>query len=75
MRITLDIDSDVLDAVNELAEAQGKTAGQIVSQLLKKALQIPAGERSIKNGVPLIRRKPGSPAMTMALVNNLRDDD
>ena len=33
MRTTLDVDNDVLNAVNELAEAQGKTAGQIVSQL------------------------------------------
>jgi hypothetical protein len=75
MRTTLEIDDDVLQAAKELAEVHGKTAGQMVSELIRKALQTKgASKRAVKNGVPLIRRKPGSPLMTMALVNELRDD-
>ena len=75
MRTTLDIDDDVLQAAKELADVHGKTAGQMVSELIRKGLQTKAaGKRAVKNGVPLIRRKPGSPVMTMGLVNELRDD-
>lgn len=38
MRTTLDIDSDVLEAAKELARIQNVSAGQVVSQLLRKAL-------------------------------------
>ena len=38
MRTTLDIDNDVLEAAKELARKQNASAGQIVSQLLRKAL-------------------------------------
>ena len=75
MRTTLDIDDDVLQAAKELAAAHGKTAGQVVSELIRKGLQAaPRSKRRTRNGVPLIRRKPGAPTMTMALVNELRDD-
>ncbi len=38
MRTTLDIDNDVLEATKELARKQNASAGQVVSQLLRKAL-------------------------------------
>lgn len=38
MRTTLDIDQDVLQAAKELAKHQQKTAGQVVSELLRLAL-------------------------------------
>ncbi len=38
MRTTLDLDPDVLMAAKELARRQRKTAGQIISQLLRQAL-------------------------------------
>jgi Bacterial antitoxin of type II TA system, VapB len=75
MRTTLDIDDDLLQAAKEIAEMRGKTAGQVVSDLLRKALQgPPAAARTLRNGVPLIRRRAGAPVMTMALVNELRDE-
>ena len=37
MRTTLDIDDDVLEAAEELAEAENKTAGQVLSALARKA--------------------------------------
>jgi hypothetical protein len=75
MRTTLDLDDDVLHAAKELAAVGGKTAGQVVSELVRKALAADRGGRArSRNGVPLIRRQPGAPLMTAALVNELRDD-
>ncbi len=42
MRTTLDIAPDVLSAVKELARAQDKTAGEVISDLARQALQTPA---------------------------------
>ena len=38
MRTTLDIDDDLLQAAKELARAEGKTAGQVISELARKGL-------------------------------------
>jgi hypothetical protein len=44
MRTTLDIDDDILQAAKELARAERKTAGQVLSELARKGLtqQAPA---------------------------------
>jgi len=43
MRTTLDIDDDILQAAKELAHAQKKSAGQVLSELARKGLtQAPA---------------------------------
>jgi hypothetical protein len=39
MRTTLNLDDDVLIAAQELARRQNKTAGQLVSELVRQALQ------------------------------------
>lgn len=74
MRTTLDIDEDVLQAAKELACARGTTAGRVLSELARRGLT-PEKAAKIRNGVPLLSgRPPGSPRMTMKLVNELRDD-
>jgi hypothetical protein len=74
MRTTLDIDDDILQAVKEIASSRGATAGSVLSELARKALE-PTEPPLIRNGVPLLpRRPPGSPKPTMALVNRLRDE-
>jgi hypothetical protein len=75
MRTTFDVDDDVLQAAKEIAQTQGKTAGQVVSELLRKALQPSGTPPRVRNGVPLITRRAGAPVMTMARVNQLRDDE
>lgn len=75
MRTTLDIDDDVLQAAKELGGLQKKTAGQILSDLARKALAPAAQSRiRVRNGVPLLPTRPGAPIMTMADVNRLRDE-
>ena len=74
MRTTLDLDDDVLQAAKELALVQKTTAGKVVSELVRKALRSPARAPRIRNGVPLLRPRSGSPILTMGLVNELRDE-
>ena len=74
MRTTLDLDDDILQAVKEIAANRGTTAGSVLSGLARKALE-PIEPPVIRNGVPLLSRRPaGSPKPTMALVNSLRDE-
>ena len=76
MRTTLDLDEDVLQAAKELAEARGVTAGRSVSDLLRKALTPTTAVPKIRNGVPLLpRRPPGSPMLTLKFINELRDEE
>ncbi|HVL70140.1 MAG TPA: type II toxin-antitoxin system VapB family antitoxin [Vicinamibacterales bacterium] len=75
MRTTLDIDDDVLQAAKELAELHRKSAGEVVSELLRKALQPAPSTQRVRNGVPLLTRRPGAPPTTMAMVNELRDEE
>lgn len=73
MRTTIDLDEDVLQAVKEYAEIRRITAGQALSRLVRKALE-PKQKSGVRNGVPLIPYEPGRPILTMAKVNELRDD-
>ena len=76
MRTTLDLDEDVLQAAKELAEVRGVTAGRVVSDLVRKALTPTGPVTKIRNGVPLLPRRPaGAPILTMKFVNELRDDE
>lgn len=56
--MTLDIEDDVLQAVRELAEQEGSTAGRVVSALARRGLVVPAGKARTKpvtrGGVPLL---------------------
>ncbi len=74
MRTTLDIDDDVLQAAKELAVSRRRTTGQVLSELARKGLAEPARSTRVRNGVPVLpRRPPASPRPTMKLVNELRD--
>jgi hypothetical protein len=73
VRTTLDLDLDVLQAAKEIGATRGLSAGQVVSELLRKALASPRSAK-MRNGVPLLSRKAGAPPLTMAAVNTLRDE-
>lgn len=78
MRTTLDIDNDVLEAAKELAKQQHKTAGQIVSELLRKALNSPQTDAAqLKEtqgiyGIHPFPRRGG--VVTNRLLDDLKDD-
>ena len=73
MKATLDLDLDVLQAAQEFGAARGMTAGEAVSELVRMAL---ASNRTpkVRNGVPMFSPKAGSTPLTMAAVNQLRDE-
>ncbi len=74
MRTTLDIDEDVLQVAKELAASRRTTAGRVLSDLARKALE-PSRAGRVRNGVPVLPRRPkGAARPTMKLVNALRDE-
>ena len=54
MRTTLDIDEDVLQAAKELARREHRTAGQVLSDLARRALTTPSGDSQHPSAVGLI---------------------
>jgi len=75
VRTTVDLDADVLQAAKELAAARKMTMGRVLSDLVRKALDSPRSS-GVRNGVPLLARRPGgSRRPTMKLVNELLDED
>jgi hypothetical protein len=50
MRTTLDIDADILKAAKVVAEAERKTLGQVLSELVRKGLAGSAGGPSSETG-------------------------
>ena len=74
MRTTLNIDDDALAVARSLAAQRKETIGTIVSELIRQAV----GKQKSKlrrGSVPLLPTKRDSQAITMELVNDLRDGD
>ncbi len=76
MRTTLAIDDDVLTAARSLAERQGCSLGEIISTLARQALRRDGegAAATLRNGVPLLPIRPDARPVTLARVNQLRDD-
>ena len=78
MRTTLDIDDDVLQAAKERARREQKTAGQVVSQLLRQALTAPPLGGHIAEPTPLYGFQPFAATgrlVTNEQIDELRGDD
>jgi hypothetical protein len=77
MRTTLDIADDVLQAAKERAQREQKTAGQVVSELLRQALTAPqpsaVREPKAVHGFKPFARRGG--IITNDLIDQLRNDD
>ena len=73
MRTTLAIDDDVLVAAKAIAQQQGRSVGEIITDLARRSLRRPqiGGER---NGIPLLSPRPDAPPVTLDTVNALRDE-
>ena len=78
MRTTLDIDDDVLQAAKERARRERKTAGEVVSELLRRALTGPDSTASILRETPAhfgFRPFPANGRIvTNEHINQLRDE-
>ncbi len=74
MRTTLAIDDDVLAAVKGLAARQKKTIGEVLSELARQSLRPAAAKGKLRNGVPLLPVQANAGAVTLEVVNTLRDE-
>ncbi len=83
MRTTLDIDDDILQAAKELAEAERKSVGQVLSELARKALShdlvapVTPGEDGhvpfvLKDGLYVLPKR--GAFVTNALVRKLQEE-
>jgi hypothetical protein len=80
MRTTLEIDDDILHAAKELARAEKKTAGQVLSELARRGLTGVAGGAAsrdedpfvVKDGLVVLRSRGG--VVTKELVDRLIEE-
>jgi hypothetical protein len=79
MRTTLDIDEDVLQAAKERARRERRTAGEVISDLARRGLTLPASSvadvaepAELYGFVPFPRR---GAVVTNALIDQLLNED
>ncbi len=73
MRTTLAIDDDILTAAKALATQQGRSIGEVISDLARRSLtRNPSGAQ--RNGIFLLAPRADSPLVTLEIVNALRDE-
>jgi hypothetical protein len=76
MRTTLDIDDDLLDAAKQLARRERRSAGQVISRLLRQSLtgSLPGDTPPAAAGVAGFQPFPARGAVvTDELIDTLRD--
>ncbi len=73
MRTTLNIDDDIVAAARELAAAEHRPLGAVISQLARRGLTPARVE--VAGGLPVIRVPPGTPAITPEMVRRALDED
>ncbi len=72
MRITVNIDEDVILAAKAIARRKKQTMGKVLSDLARESL-IRQESLETRNEVPLFPKKEGAQVITLELANQLRD--
>jgi Arc/MetJ family transcription regulator len=78
MRTTLDIDDDVLAAAKDLARHQNRTAGEVISELARRALTGAAAHDRVAEAKPVYGFQPfpsNGKVVTNDVIDELRDRD
>ena len=73
MRTTLDIDDEILVAARELAAAERRSIGSVISELARRGLT-PARVETVGE-LPVIRVPAGTPPITQEMVRRALDED
>ena len=77
MRTTLDLDDDVLHSAKEIARRENKTAGQVLSELARRALTQGATAATKREPAAVHGFRPFASrgaVVTNALIQKLRDE-
>lgn len=78
MRTTLDIADDVLQAAKERARHEKKTTGEMISELVRRALTAPHEPPAVRESKTLYGLRPFARRggiVTNDLIDHLREDD
>jgi hypothetical protein len=78
MRTTLDIDDDVLQAAKELGRQERKTAGQVISELVRRQLIAAPQAAGVQESRAVYGFRPlpsRGRVVTNELIDRLRDED
>jgi hypothetical protein len=73
MRTTLLIEDDVLAVARSLAESEGKTIGQIISELARRGLA-PRTQELVDEGFPVFAVKPDAKPITLEMVQRALEE-
>lgn len=73
MRTTLSLDEDILDAARSLSEAEGRSLGEVISDLARRGLA-PRPETSEENGFPVFSVSPGARPITLDMVRKALEE-
>jgi len=74
MRTTLRIDEDVLRVARSLARAEGRTVGQVVSDLARKGLRPSPPRRRGRSGLPTFDVPADAEVLTPEMVKEALED-
>jgi hypothetical protein len=73
MRTTLSIDDDIVAQARALSQRDGRTLGEVISDLARKGLERPL-VGGMRNGILLLSTEGRQGTVTLDLVNELRDE-
>jgi len=73
MRTTLNLDEDILRAARSLARGQGRSVGEVVSELARKGLA-GSGESCYRGDFPVFQVREGSGPLTPEMVARAAED-
>lgn len=73
MRLTIEIDDDVVAAARKIAERSDRSVDAVISEFARNGSTQEA-HVVIRNGIPLIKR-PGGQTITSELVHRLMEED
>lgn len=75
MRLTINIEDDILEEVKAIAEREKKLLGQVVSAMLRRAVEPNhSSKKKTRNGIPLfpvaVNARPVTPELILELLEN-----
>lgn len=71
----MDLDVDVLRVAKDLARERDISLGRVLSDLARRGLKPPNEAVRVRNGVPILPRKPGAKPVTSEIVKDLLESE
>jgi len=75
MRITLEVNNDLMQAAKDLARLSGKSIGQTLSELVRRGLARHTPVLEMHDGIPVWVQRPVELPVTSELVRNLAHEE